>query len=165
MIRNKNSGKPIANGQFTGGFDWDIANRRIVTTQGQLIYPYPRNFDFSTLSYICALQKFRKAYEDYLKLYFTENIGLDANLDTIVGNNPVWFGNEVACGVGMQKIDILPICISNNEREYRAIEIKDEAVDASVVEQISYYVNWASQNSGRHLDGAFNTAYNRGTTS
>lgn len=24
-----------------------------------------------------------------------------------------------------------------------------------VVEQIEYYVNWASQNSGRHLDGAF----------
>jgi hypothetical protein len=33
--------------------------------------------------------------------------------------------------------------------------LKDEPVQPGVVEQIEYYVNWASQNSGRHLDGAF----------
>ena len=33
--------------------------------------------------------------------------------------------------------------------------MKDEPVQPEVVNQIEYYVNWASQNSGRHLDGAF----------
>lgn len=155
MIRNKNSGNPIANNQFTGGFVWDIANRKIATTQLRTIYPSPRNINFSVLSYICDLERRKRAYEVYLQTYFTENIGINPGLNPIVGNNPVWFGNEVACGVGMQKIDILTICRNGERREYRAIELKDEAVQPNVVEQVEYYVNWASQNSGRHLDGAF----------
>lgn len=55
----------------------------------------------------------------------------------------------------MQKIDILTICQEDGRREYRIIELKDEPVKADITEQIEYYVNWASQNSGRHLDSAF----------
>lgn len=155
MIRNKNAGKPIANTQFTGGFDWDAQNRRIITTQTRQSYPFPRSFSFNVLKHICELQKRRRAYEEHLQLYFTENIGFTANLNPIVGNNPVWFGNEVACGVGMQKIDILTINQNAGRKEFRIIELKDEPVKPDVVEQIEYYVNWASQNSGRHLNGAF----------
>jgi hypothetical protein len=155
MIRNKNAGSPIANTQFTGGFDWNITNRRIITTQNRQSYPYPRNFNFNVLPKICELQRLRRAYEVHLQLYFTENIGINSNLNLIIGNNLVWFGNEVACGVGMQKIDILTICQSGERKEYRLIELKDEPVQPEVVNQIEYYINWASQNSGRHLDGAF----------
>ena len=35
------------------------------------------------------------------------------------------------------------------------VELKDEPVQSSIVEQIEYYINWASQNCGKHLDGAF----------
>lgn len=156
MIRDKNSGKPIATSQSSDGFDWDIADRRIVTTQRRMTYPYPRNFDFNILSYICTLQKYRRAYEVHLEMYFTENIGVNTDLDAIVGNSPVWFGNQVACGVGMQKLDILTICQDGERKEYRMIELKDEATEPRVVQQIEYYVNWASQNFGRHLDAAFN---------
>ncbi|MEW6095841.1 MAG: hypothetical protein AB1567_04855 [bacterium] len=156
MIRNKNSGKPIANNQFIGGFDWHIAKRKIITTQLRQSYPYPRNFSFDVLRFICNLQRQKRAYEVYLQLYFTENIGFNSNLDDIVGNNLVWFGNEVACGVGMQKIDILTICQDDEKKKYRMIELKDEPIQPSVIEQIEYYVSWASQNSGKHLDGAFN---------
>jgi len=156
MIRNKNSGKPIVNTQFNVGLDWDKANRKIKTTRSQQSYPYPRSFDFNVLRAIWDLQRRKRAHEVYLQLYFTENIKLDLNLDNVVGNNLVWFGNEVACGVGMQKIDILTICEDRERKEYRTIELKDEPVQLGVVEQIEYYVNWASQNSGRHLDGAFN---------
>lgn len=156
MIRNKNSGNPIANSLFTGGFDWDIQSRRIITSQSRQNYPYTRNFTFNVLNAICNLQKQKRAYEVHLQLYFTENIGINPNLNPIVGKNPLWFGNEVACGVGMQKIDILTICQNGERKEYRLIELKDEPVQPEVVEQIEYYVNWASQNSGRHLDGAFN---------
>ncbi|CUU07675.1 hypothetical protein JGI3_01547 [Candidatus Kryptobacter tengchongensis] len=156
MIRNKNAGKPIANAQFTGGFDWDKTNRKIITTQNPQNYPGPRTFNYNVLAKICELQQQRKAYEVYLQLYFTENIGIDPNLNPIVGNNLIWFGNEIACGVGMQKIDILTICQNSERKEYRLIELKDEPVGPEVVDQIEYYVNWASQSSGRHLDGAFN---------
>lgn len=156
MIRNKNSENPIAGPQFTGGFDWDNTKRKIVTTQSRQSYPYPRNFSYNVLRFICDLQKRKRAYEVYLQLYFTENIGVNPDLDNVIGNNLVWFGNEVACGVGMQKIDILTICQEGEKKKYRMIELKDEPVQPGVVEQIEYYVNWASQDFGKHLDGAFN---------
>jgi hypothetical protein len=155
IIRNKNCGRPIANSQFKGGFDWDITNRRIIITEKRTNYPYPRNFNFNVLTKICELQRLKKAYEIYLQLYFTENIGINSHLNPIGGNKLIWFGNEVACGVGMQKIDILTICQNDGRKEYRIIELKDEPIQPEVIDQIEYYVNWASQNSGRHLDGAF----------
>ena len=157
MIRNKNRGKPIADIKFSGGLDWDISNRKIIIIPQRQKYSYPRNFDFNTLKAISNLQKQKRAYELQLQLYFTQNIGIDKNLSPIVGDNPFWWGNEVACGVGMQKIDILTICQSKKRKgnEYRLIELKDESIKPEVVDQIEYYVNWASQDSGRHLEGAF----------
>lgn len=155
MIRTKNRGVPIANSQFRGGFDWDQTNRKIITTQNRLDYPYPRTFNYDVLEEIYKLQRQNRAYEIHLQLYFIENIGIKPNLDSIIGNNLIWFGNEVACGVGMQKIDILTICQDREKKVYRLIELKDEPVQPEVVEQIEYYVKWASQDSGRHLDGAF----------
>jgi len=156
MIRNKNQGNPIANAQFTGGFDWDITNRKIITTQTRHSYLYSTNYNFNILRSICDLQGEGKAYEVHLQLYFTENIEINPNLNPIVGNNLIWFGNEVTCGVGMQKIDILTICQSNDRKEYRLIELKYKPVQPGVVEQLEYYVNWASQNSGKHLESSSN---------
>jgi hypothetical protein len=33
--------------------------------------------------------------------------------------------------------------------------MKDEPVRSDVINQIEYYVNWASQNSGKHLQDAY----------
>lgn len=156
MIRNQNNGTPIASANFIEGLGWDLTNRRIIVNQNRQNYPYPRDYNFNILGRICDLMSSRRAYEVYLQLYFTENIGFDQNLNLIIGDNLIWFGNEVACGVGMQKIDILTICQNGDRREYRLIELKDEAVQPEVVNQIEYYVNWASQNCGRHLENAFN---------
>lgn len=155
MIRDKNCGKIIADEKFSGGFDWDINNRKIKTTAVRKKYPYPRNFNLDIINEILELHNLNRSYEPYLQLYFTENIGSDNNLNPIIGDNVIWFGNEVACGVGMQKIDILTICEKNGKKEYRIIELKDEPVSPSVTEQLEYYVNWASQNCGRHLLDAY----------
>ncbi len=157
MIRDKNSGRPIAGPQFTGVLSWDPISRKIVAIQtpGQP-YPYPRNFDFNTLDEICKNQAKRRSYEPHLQLYFTENIGICPDLTPIVGGNVVWFGNEVACGVGMQKIDILTISQRDDGKsEYRLIELKDEPVQPEIVDQVEYYVQWASEHAGKHLKGAF----------
>jgi hypothetical protein len=157
FIRDKNKGKLIADKYFNGGFDWNKENRKIITTSLRKEYPYPRNFDFNLLGSIFNLQSRGRAYESLLQLYFTENIGIDSKLIPIVGENLIWFGNEVACGVGMQKIDILTICQNDKRKgeQYRLIELKDEPIKPQIIEQIEYYVNWASQNSGRHLHNAF----------
>jgi|YNPMSStandDraft_1061717.scaffolds.fasta_scaffold01992_6 hypothetical protein len=156
MIRNQNNGTPIASSNFIGCLDWDLTNRKIIVNQNRQNYPYQRYYNFDVVGRICDLINSRRAYEVYLQLYFTENIGVDQNLNLIIGNNLIWFGNEVACGVGMQKIDILTICQNGDRIEYRLIELKDESVQPEVINQIEYYVNWASQNCGRHLENAFN---------
>jgi len=178
MLRNKNVGKPISNDRFTGGFDWDLRERKIETTPSRQEYPSPRNYNLDPLEVIFYVQNNQKSfesrlkesqgfkisgqylrrnrsYESYLQLYFTENIGINETLNPIVGDNVIWFGNEVACSVGMRKIDILTICQEGERSQFRLIELKDEPVEPQVLKQIEYYVNWASQNSGRHLDGAF----------
>jgi hypothetical protein len=157
MIRDKNAGKYIADPSYTGGFTWDAENRRITLTKQRLEYPYQRNYSFDTVGRICEVMRSgkRRAFENLLQLYFIENIGFRRDLEPIVGGNVVWFGNEVACGVGMQKMDLLVINEHGGRREYRIIELKDEPVKPDVVDQIEYYVNWASQRSGRHLLDAY----------
>lgn len=64
MIRNKNKGIPIANSNFKGGLDWDITNRKIITTPNRLSYTYPRNFNFNVLATICKLQSKKEHMKD-----------------------------------------------------------------------------------------------------
>lgn len=155
MIRNKNDGKFIASQNYRGGFDWDNTNRRIMLTRVSHPYNLPRGRPLDPLPIIQKKFPTRLAYEIYLQLYFTQSIEANASLNPVVGNNVLWFGNEVACGVAMQKIDILAINQLEKRVEYRIIELKDEPVAPGIVEQVEYYLNWASQDSGRHLDGAY----------
>jgi len=155
MIRDKNNGVVIARRDYEGGLDWDNANRRIVLTPTSQHYDLPFRQPMNPLPTVCEKFSTRLAYEIYLQLYFTQTIEMDASLDPMVGSDIIWFGNEVACGTGMQKIDILTLNQVEQREEYRVIELKDEPMRPDVLEQIEYYVNWASQDAGRHLDGAF----------
>lgn len=155
MIRNKNNGNFIANSNFTGGFEFDSIHQRIITNDDRLDYSFTRNYNFNVLSELKESYKKQRSYENYLQLYFIENIGIDSKLNDIVGSNVIWFGNEIACGVGMQKIDILTINQVENRNVFRIIELKDEYVKEDITEQIKYYVDWASQDCGKHLEGAF----------
>jgi len=155
MIKSKNNGNFIANEDYRDGFNWDNANRRIILTPTSQLYDLPFNQATNPLPIICKEFSTKKRYEIYLQLYFTYTIGVSTSLNPIVGHNVLWFGNEVACGVGMQRIDILAINQLEKEEEYRIVELKDKPIKPDVVEQIEYYVNWASQNSGKHLDSAF----------
>ncbi len=155
MIRNKNRGNPISCHNSNTGLDWDPNNRRIIITPKKQEYNLPRNYNYDLINEIDNKMKRKHSYEDYLQLFFTENILFDQRLSPIVGDNIFWFGNEVPCGVGMQKIDLLTINKINNHNEYRIIELKDEPIRPEIIYQIEYYTNWASQDLGRHLEGAF----------
>ncbi|PIU63577.1 MAG: hypothetical protein COS84_09460 [Armatimonadetes bacterium CG07_land_8_20_14_0_80_40_9] len=95
-------------------------------------------------------------YESFLQAYFTENIAIDPRLDPITGNRDelVWVGNEVACGVGMQKIDILAITSDDREnKEYRIVELKVEEVAPTITYQLERYVSWTDS----YIKGAINS--------
>jgi len=97
------------------------------------------------------INKYRsyRAFETHLQAYIVQNIGRNTNksLDNSLlnGLNFEWLGNEVSCGVGMQRIDIMLSLIKNNIKVVLPIELK--AVEASTdnIIQIQRYVDWLEQ--------------------
>lgn len=153
MIRCKNNGLNITYNS-SGCLRWENGKIILDPSIPFIKYPDERKFEFDVIGKIIELMKRKRAYESYLQLYFSENAGKISEISPIVGENIVWIGNEVHCGVGMQKIDIMTICETKNKKEFRIIELKDEPVNEDITEQIGYYVSWGSQDIGRHLWGA-----------
>lgn len=91
----------------------------------------------------------RTAFETHLQAYIIQKIGRNINksLDKVVlnGESSEWLGNEVSCGVGMQRIDVLLSIKRESSKLVIPIELK--AVEASVVNviQIKRYVDWLEQ--------------------
>lgn len=91
------------------------------------------------------------AHEAHLQQYITQNIGLrtNATLDKSLGvsNTQIeWIGNEVACGVGMQRIDVMISMVkSEDERILLPIELKAVPVSNTTVNQLYRYIDWIEQ--------------------
>ncbi len=95
--------------------------------------------------------KFHKgpAFEAHLQAYITNSLGLGINKsldDTILQKQKMeWLGNEVSCGVGMQRIDIM-VAVKDAEKNICIpIELKATTADMYNVYQIQRYVDWIEQ--------------------
>jgi hypothetical protein len=84
-----------------------------------------------------------------LQAYIVQNIGrkINVSLDKILleGSNLEWLGNEVSCGVGMQRIDIMLSLTKDNNRKILPIELKSVEASVENVVQIQRYVDWLEQ--------------------
>lgn len=91
----------------------------------------------------------RKAFETHLQAYIVQNIGRGVNtsLDACLlnGLNFEWLGNEVSCGVGMQRIDVMLSLIKKNVKLISPIELKAVEANNSNTIQIQRYVDWLEQ--------------------
>ncbi len=56
-----------------------------------------------------------------------------------------WIGNEVSCGVGMQRIDIMLSLFENDQRIVIPIELKACEPKENNVIQIQRYIDWIEQ--------------------
>lgn len=56
--------------------------------------------------------------------------------------NVEWLGNEVSCGVGMQRIDVLSIHQEENEKIITPIELKATKARKGITRQLKRYVDW-----------------------
>lgn len=100
------------------------------------------------------IQKYRDnlAFEPHLQTYIVQNIGRNINksLDENIipsGMEIEWIGNEVSCGVGMQKIDVL-ISTVNRDRNHRVlipIELKAVEAEPDITKQLQRYIDWIEQ--------------------
>ncbi len=56
-----------------------------------------------------------------------------------------WIGNEVSCGVGMQRIDIMLSLIRENNKVCIPIELKSTVASPDTIFQLQRYIDWIKQ--------------------
>ena len=91
-----------------------------------------------------------KALESHLQTYVVQNIGRQTNqsLDNCLLDNLrlEWIGNEVSCGVGMQRIDILLGTLKDaTTRIVIPIELKSKNASPDNIFQLQRYIDWLEQ--------------------
>jgi len=144
LIRDKNNRQIINSDDFTfNSVTQEIAasdSEHTYLGRSEQINIFPRLEN----KYIC-----NKAFESHLQVYILQNIGRNTNEsldDCLLENMDIeWLGNEVSCGVGMQRIDIAISLIQDNIRIIQAIELKAVIADIQNIIQIQRYVDWLQQ--------------------
>lgn len=84
-----------------------------------------------------------KAFEVHLQAYIMQNI--ESLLPLIGGADGFWFGNEVSCGVGMQRIDIMTVSETASTVNIFVVELKHDCPYKNVIRyQLPWYIKWCS---------------------
>jgi len=108
-----------------------------------------RKTPISILPRLINKYKEEKAFETHLQAYIIQNIGRNTNqsLDyCLLKGLPIeWIGNEVSCGVGMQRIDVMLSIINNKIKIVKPIELKATEASKTNIIQIQRYVDWLEQ--------------------
>lgn len=87
------------------------------------------------------------AFEVHLQAYIMQNfdkVSLKSLLFSCV-DEPCWIGNEVSCGVGMQRIDTMVIQEKDNDVYIKVVELKCVAPYIDILDkQLPWYISWVS---------------------
>jgi hypothetical protein len=90
-------------------------------------------------------EKTKKAFEVHLQAYILQNYDRGQLYDFLFEKTyrTKWIGNEVSCGVGMQRIDIMTISEDSDKVNIKIIELKQTGPYIEIIEgQIDWYVQW-----------------------
>ena len=144
LLRDKNNRQMLSGDRFT----FDVLAQEIKQDINRHNYT-GRKEKINILPRLINKYQNNRAFETHLQAYIIQNIGRNTNnsLDKFLlnGLNFEWLGNEVSCGVGMQRIDIVLSLIKNNVKLILPVELK--AVEAGIdnIFQIQRYVDWLEQ--------------------
>mgnify|MGYP000374322822 CR=1 FL=1 len=147
LIRNKNKRSELnCRGKL---ISFNPTEERIVVDDGGPSPYAGRKEAINILPRLLAKLHSKRAFEPHLQAYITRSLGKGTNssLDiAILGGAQIeWLGNEVSCGVGMQRIDIMPSVLENGQRVLIPIELKSAEPEEKNVHQIQRYVDWIEQ--------------------
>ncbi len=147
LIRNKNGRQRLATAGHSVSFNTE--NQRIVVQNGQPQRYAGRQIAINILPRLEAKYNLNRAFEAHLQAYITQRLGrgLNVSLDnSIINAVPVeWLGNEVSCGVGMQRIDVMAEVNIDGQRMLVPTELKAGTAEAKNARQIQRYVDWIEQ--------------------
>ena len=129
------------------GFTFDEEEARIITAKETKQYTGRKgSLDIKPRLLYKAGKK--NAFETHLQAYVMQKYddGILKNILLPLENGSAWVGNEVACGVGMQKIDALIIEQNDEEIHVKVVELKDEEPYEYILShQLRWYLQWVSQ--------------------
>lgn len=144
LLRDKNSRQILSGGNYT----FDIQTQEIKVDT--IAHDYTgRQEKINILPRLIRKYTDNRAFEMHLQAYIVQNIGRGTNNDLdeclLGGLNLEWLGNEVSCGVGMQRIDVMLSLTKNNTKVVLPIELKSIEADTGNIIQIQRYVDWLEQ--------------------
>jgi hypothetical protein len=136
LIRNKNNRNVLNGVNFTfneGTQQIEVSNQNNqYTGRRQTINILPR-----LINKYCN----GKQFETHLQAYILQNL---ETLPMFSGQPIEWIGNEVSCGVGMQRIDIM-LSINSQNRKVIPIELKSGTAYPEITGQLQRYIDWIKQ--------------------
>lgn len=143
LIRRENNHTPLAN---TNSYDYSAG----AIVNSSVNYNYSgRQMTFDILPRLIAKYQNGLAHEAHLQMYISQQLGRNASLDSALGINgmPIeWIGNEVSCGVGMQRIDVMISTVTSEiQRNIMPIELKCVPACDDNLRQINRYIDWIEQ--------------------
>lgn len=144
LLRDKNSRQTLNGLNLT----YDYSTQEIKLDKGKNVYSGRKEL-LDILTRLTRKYSEDKAFENHLQAYIIQNIGRSKNktLDSCLLNElPLeWIGNEVSCGVGMQRIDVMLSVLKDNSRIVIPVELKAVEADTRNIFQIQRYVDWLEQ--------------------
>jgi hypothetical protein len=147
QILNKLAKRNSTNLAIPQGANLEYRNEEITVNLGTSEFTYSgKATKIDLLPRLRAKYLEGKAFEAHLQAYMVASIlkGNNSSLDsTLFENHQLdWLGNEVSCGVGMQRIDILTQTTVSDEIIISPIELKAVAAQGKNLKQIQRYVDW-----------------------
>lgn len=147
LIRNKNNRAELNCQNKVLSFD-AAAQKIICLNERPRVYT-GRQEEINLLPRLIAKYQSGKSFEPHLQAYITKNLGkgINRSLDEVIlGEAKIeWLGKEVSCGVGMQRIDVMPSVIQNEQRILIPVELKAVEADEKNIVQIQRYIDWIEQ--------------------
>ncbi|OGY66397.1 MAG: DUF91 domain-containing protein [Candidatus Harrisonbacteria bacterium RIFCSPLOWO2_01_FULL_44_18] len=147
LIRNKNNRTELNCPNKVLSFD-AVEQKIVCLNERQRTYA-GRQEEINLVPRLIAKYQAGNSFESHLQAYITKNLGKGTNsgLDDLILNGAQieWLGNEVSCGVGMQRIDVMPSAIKDEQRVLIPIELKAVEADERNIIQIQRYVDWIEQ--------------------
>lgn len=136
LIRNKNN-RSILNGKE---FTFNEETQKIEKAQQVTEYS-GRPIKIDVLPRLINKYCNGKQFETHLQAYILQQLEY---LPMFKNEQIEWIGNEVSCGVGMQRIDIM-ISIDGENRKIIPIELKSVIAYPEITIQLQRYIDWIEQ--------------------
>jgi len=122
---------------------FSFENNTIVASDVERIYVGQEN-ELDILPRLLYKDRRNNKCESHLQAYVVQNIDKESLKSLLLENiDNLWIGNEVSCGVGMQRIDVATMQTTEESVIINVIELKCiEAYNEIIDNQIPWYIEW-----------------------